>query len=81
MANKKILTEIGKSLNGKIADCEFCDKKQGFKVCSKKCTKSIKEEFCDNCNNDICVCTIKNNTMKTKSKDYKKLLKNNKYDF
>ncbi len=42
MANKKLLTEIGKSLNGKIGDCKFCDKKHGFKVCSGKCPKNEK---------------------------------------
>lgn len=33
------MNEIGKkSLNGKIADCEHCDIKHTFKVCSGRCT-------------------------------------------
>lgn len=42
MKQKTLTTEIGKSLNGKIVDCKFCDKKHGFKVCSMKCPKNKK---------------------------------------
>lgn len=46
MENKKTLTtEIGKSLNGKITDCKFCDKKHGFKVCSDKCQNNNEFNF------------------------------------
>lgn len=39
------MKELGKkSLNGNIADCEYCDVKSGFKVCSSRCNKNPKEE-------------------------------------
>ena len=42
MDNKKLLTEIGKRINGKNGDYKIKDKKHGFKVCSGKCPKNEK---------------------------------------
>jgi len=43
------MKELGKkSLNGKIADCKYCDVKHGFKVCYGKCPKEDKKETIKN---------------------------------
>lgn len=39
------MRQLGKkNLNGKIADCKYCDVKHTFKVCSGRCSEDFKEE-------------------------------------